>query len=219
MKQVETGGTSINGVAMVEPHPTNTKVRVTFAPKTEGEKPAVYILEKEDCPDYIRKGKFMVNLSSNGKKMYGIHPITGIAKFKVKEFVAGRDQKGNPLEPAPKTHPGTQYGPYQTFSVIFEISEGENKGMQMIGSFPFEFIEDHEEVDGKIQSVLGAKRKKNSPRNDLFWDLMKVTGIDRKTLPYKENPLPMLQKHMLKEDRTFTGAYKDGWINSLFSED
>jgi hypothetical protein len=217
MKGVETGQ-SISGVAMVEPHPSMPKVRVTFAPKTEGEKPVAYVLEKEDCPEPIRKGKFMVSLSGNGKKMFSIRPITGMAKLKVKEFPAQRDAQGNAKEPAPKTKTG-KFGVYQTFSVVFEIVEGENKGMEMPGSFPFDFIEGQDEVDGKIVSVLNVKKKKDSPGNDRLWELLEVTGVVKKTMPYKENPLPMLQKYMLKEDRTFSGAYKDGWINSLFSED
>lgn len=219
MKPVETSGNTISGVAKVEIHPTQPKVRVTFKPTVEGEKPKAYTLEKEDCPEYVKSGVFIVNLSGNGKKMYSIRPVTGIAKFRVKEFIAQKDPKtGKAKEPEPKLHNG-KYGPYMTFSVSFEIVEGENKGMIVPGSFPFDFIEGQEEIPGQgLQSVLNVKKKKDSKYNDALWEFLKATGIAKITLPYKENPLPMLQRYILKENRVFSGAFKDGWMTSLISE-
>jgi hypothetical protein len=213
MKPVQTTS-GISGVAKVEVHPSQPKVKVTLKPTEEGAKPVSYVIEKEDCPEYVRSGMYMVNLSGDGKKMYSIRPITGMAKFRVKQFMAKKD-----AEPAPKTVNG-KFGPYMTFAVEFEIVEGENKGMTIPGSYPFDFIESMEEVPGKgTLPVLNVKKKQKSPGNDRLWELLEVSGVISLVMPYKENPLPMLQKHMLHQAKVFTGAYKDGWMTSLFASE
>jgi hypothetical protein len=210
MKPVKTSE-GISGVAKVEIK--GVKVRVSLKPETEGEKVTSYVLEKENCPETVREGTFIVNLAGDGKKMHSIRPINGVDKFKVKEFMAQKDK-----EPAPKTHEG-KFGPYQTFAVTFEIVEGPRAGMTVPGSYPFDFVQDHDDVPGKgVQEVLGVKKKSKSPGNDRLWELLDVSGAGKHQVPYKENPLPTLQKIMLREAKVFSGSYKDGWMTSLFAD-
>ena len=46
-----------------------------------------------------------------------------------------------------------------------------------------------------------------------FNELAEVFDID---FPYKDNPLPMLQKAILAKAATFRGQMENGWITSLY---
>lgn len=212
MKPIESSGSTVNGIAKIELHPKEPKVKITFKPE-EGEKPKSYVVEKENCPDYIRNGTFMVSMAENGKKVYGVRPINAVVKLKFKEFPAKKDS-----EPAPKTHNG-KFGAYQTFSAVFEIVDGEFKGMEVPGSFPYDFVMTEEEIQGKMHEVINAKKKKDSKNNDRLWDFLQVTGLATKTMPWKENVLPTLQKYILRDGKVFSGAIREGWIDSLYSEE
>lgn len=210
MKPVETTGSTLSGLAKVEIR--DDKVKITFKPE-EGEKPKSFVVNKEDCPNYIRQGMFMVSMPENGKKVYSVRPNNAVVKLKLKEFNAKKDE-----EPKPKTHTG-KFGTYLTFSVVFEIVDGEFKGMEVPGSFPYDFVESEEEIQGQMRSVINAKKKKDSKHNDRLWDFLNVTGLSKKTMPWKENCLPTLQKYALKEDHTFSGSIRDGWVDSLYSDE
>lgn len=218
MKTVQTTFAHVGGLAKVEVHPTQPKVRVIIQADTEKNIPAkTVVLEKEKCPEYVRSGIFLVDLNQDCTKMYSLRPEKGLFKVKVKNFPAGVDKDGKPKEPAPKVNKG-EYGQYLTFIVNFEIIEGEYKGMIIPGSFSFDFIETQEEVDGAMRSCLGLKIKKNSPRNDQLVSFLEAAGVIRLIMPFKENPLPMLQRYMLKEGRTIVASVKRGWIDSLSEE-
>lgn len=218
MKQVETSE-GIDGLAKIEIHPNQPKVKVTLKPAEDGQKPKVYILDKEKCPDSVKNGIFLVRLSGNGEKMYSIRPQSGVFKAKVLEFAAQTDQQtGKKKEPTPKTHNG-KFGAYQTFTVAFQITEGEMEGLQVPGSFPYDFVAAEEDVPGKgVVEVIGLKKKKDSKYNQKLVELLEVTRVIKAVLPWKENVLPTLQRAMLKNDRTFSVSVKDGWVDGLFAE-
>lgn len=212
MKQVE-GGNRISGYAKVEVHPTAPKVKVTVEPAEDGAKPKVFVLEKENCPAYVRSGMFMVNVSGDGTKLYSLRPKEVVAKAKVKEFVAQKDK-----EPAPKTTQG-KFGAYQTFTVSFQIVDGKFAGMEVPGSFPYDFVPGQEDIPGKgMQETVSLKKKKDSKHNQRLVELLTVTGVIKQTLPWKENLLPMLQRLMLKADKTFSIAVKEGWVDALYAD-
>ena len=206
-----------NGLAKVEVHPTQPKVKVTFKVEKEGEEVRKYVLEKEECPDYVQNGVFLVSLNADGDKMYSMRPVNGVFKLKVKEFVAAKDK-----EPAPRTKVGKgQNGEYayQTFMVSFIITDGEFKGMTVPGSFSYNFQEGHEEVPGRgVQSVVEISNPRSKFTASLV-ELLTVTNVINKQLPYRENILPILQKSMLKEDCEFSGSVKKGFIDSLYQDE
>jgi hypothetical protein len=211
MKQVE-GGSRISGYAKVELHPQQPKVKVTLEPSEDGAKPKVYVLDKENCPEKVQNGLFIVDLNGEGNKMYSLRPKEGVYKAKIKAFAAKKD-----AEPAPKTVTG-KFGAYQTFAVGFQIIEGKYAGMEVPGSFPYDFIPGQEEIPGKgMQETVSLKKKKDSKHNQRLVELLEVTGVIKMTLPWKENLLPLLQRQMLKADKTFSIGVKEGWVDALFA--
>lgn len=209
------------GLAKVELHPSKPLVKVTLkvVDKEGTEEIKKFTLNKEDCPDYIRAGTFLVSMSADGKKMYSMRPSAGVFKFKVKDFVAPKDKEPVPQTKTSQGKGGSGAFSYQTFMVNFEIVDGENKGMVVPGSFSYNFQEGKDEVLGKgIQSVAEISHPTSKFTATLI-ELLEVTGVMKKQIPWKENLLPLLQKMMLKEDRIFSGSVKKGWIDSLFADE
>ena len=200
---------SSGGLAKVEIK--GSKVRVTFKPEKDEELKR-YTLEKENCPDYVQEGTFFVNLSANGDKMYSMRPQNGVFKLKFKEFTAQKDK-----EPTPRTMHKGDYS-YQIFTSLFEILDGKYAGMIVPGSFSYNFQEAKEEVDGKMRSVAEISHPKSKFTAALI-ELLTVTGLIQKQIPFKENLLPLLQKMMLREDRVFSGSIKKGYIDSLYEDE
>lgn len=213
--KIATTGERNAGLAKVQLHPSQPKVKVTVEQK-EGEA-KVYILNKEDCPDCVQNGTFLVDLSSDGKKMYNIRPVKGVFDLKVKEFVHAKDK-----EPMPKVKEGGgdkgKYS-YMKFTVTMEIVAGKFKGMLVPCSLPYNFQEAKEEVPGKgLQSVVEISHP-GSKYTKLLIDFLTVTGTIDQVMPYRENILPMLQKHVLKNDRKFSGGLENGWVSGLYESE
>ncbi len=86
------------------------------------------------------------------------------------------------------------------------------------GSFSYNFQEGKDEVPGHgVQSVVEVSHPKSKFTTKLV-ELLEVTNILSKQIPWKENLLPTLQKMMLREDCEFSGSVKEGWIDSLYKE-
>lgn len=207
---VAKAGERSGGLAIVQIHPSQPKVRVTVKGE-EGAKDKVYTLDKEECPSYVQNGTFFVSLNADGSKMYGMRPRMGLFKAKVKEFVAAKDK-----EPMPKTKtaPDGSYT-YMTFSVLVEITEGECKGMVIPVNLPYNFQEAQKDIPGRgMQSVTQISHPK-SKRTPKLIEFLDATGIIKKDIPWKENLLPLMQRMILKEDRQFQIIVKDGWVDSI----
>jgi hypothetical protein len=203
------------GLAQVQFHPSKPLVRVVVQGE-EGAPNKTYTINKEDCPATVREGTFMVSLSADGKKMYGIRPVNGVFKLRFKEFPSKKDTDPAPVTKEAKGQKGTFS--YQTFTAVFTIEEGTFKGMEVPGYFSYNFEETTEDIPGRgPQSVAQISHPRSQFTKTLI-DFLTVTGLIQKTIPWKENLLPLLQRMILKENRSFSGGVKQGRVDSFFED-
>ena len=197
----------------------NVQVIVNVAignPKDENFEQHSYTLSIDDCPDNIllaRNAKeWMLQMSSDGKKLLSFRPVKGSFVVKTKEFAAKEGE-----EPAPKVKEvsfqkagKTVEYHYEYFTVILEIDEPkEYKGLTIPLVLRYQFAEFVHDSKSVIGFSMGGKY------TDALEEYMLVAGILSDTyypMEYKDNILPTLQRIALHEDRKFQITVKDGWI-------
>lgn len=196
-----TGG-GIKGYGKVIFHPQKPLVKVIME---EGE----FTFHKSACPSNIRPGEWNVSINGNRSKVISLGVWVGDYVGKVKEFAHSKDQ---PPKPKPE-----QNGIDSRFYVILEVTEGPAAGMTATLGLKFWFTMLEKEIQGKTREVLALeehpKAFKNYPLLEAF---MKVTGLFSTPLPYKDNPLPMMEKTILRIGNTFGFTVENGWANNLY---
>lgn len=186
-----------------------SKVKVVFTDENGQEDS--YILKKENCPDNVRAGKWMVTLSGNKDKMFSIWPIKGA--FTVR-FVGMAHAEGS--LPAPKLirrpfvdKKTGQSGvsEYLAFTMLFEITEGPNKGMQISKFLRYYFGES----EGKVIFI--------KPKSDYCTELMnylEALGVFKYgEMEYSENILPALEKRIKKANHKLLAVMNKGYMDSI----
>lgn len=193
-----------SGIATVEISPDKKKVRVTF--KEEGDK---YVLNKSDCPETIRKGTWFVTLTEDKNKILNLRPANGVFTAKVLKFPAPENEP-----PTPRTKIGADWN-YQYFIVIVTLLNPEVKGMEVPVMLRYHFGQAEE--DEKTVVAFSHPKSKYTPQLIEFCD---VTGVWAKgMMPYKDNILPMLEKRILHEAKTFQVVIKNGYADSFMETD
>ncbi|MHA2220154.1 MAG: hypothetical protein ACXACY_30095 [Candidatus Hodarchaeales archaeon] len=184
-----------------------SKVRVS--PK--GKSPI--IIHRRGVPRSLKPGNWFVQLHTKKKLINDWKPIKGLYEAKVKEFSARENEP-----PRPKTYDRTtpEGHPYQVqdFTVILEILSKDAKGATITYNVPFKFDYDEEDYKEKTRRTLQIAGR--GKRSDALEEFLRITGVFNSVLPYKDNPLPLLQKAILKEDRKFNVQIEKGWVSAIY---
>lgn len=217
---VVASGAGDKGQAVVIVHPNDSnKIRVKLHAQTwnvsekrydyEDKK---YELLRSDCSDELQKvihptENALVQMSAKGDKIYKFSPWEGMFEGKFVGFASSKNE-----EPAPRTKVGPDWS-YQYFTALIEITKGAFKGARVSYTLRYHFAETEE----KGQKVAWYSHPKSKYTAQLG-EFMDITGVwEKGPMKYKDNVLPMIQKRMLAEDRTFKFIIKQGNIHTLFS--
>jgi hypothetical protein len=182
------------GEATVNLSEDKKKVRVIFKPVEDEEPSKPIVLDRENCPDYVRKGKFYVRMSADKKKMYSMTPLNGLFNSDG-SHVTLRHPKDE--KPAPKMDNFQNL----CFQVDIEITSGDCKGMSACYPYSglrYNFIP--VEYEGK--QVVGVKGDKAPTK--MLMNFKDVLGVDEKgPIAWSDNILPVLQKRITTLNRPF----------------
>lgn len=193
-----------SGIANIEISPDKTKVRISF--KEVGDK---YVLPVKDCPEGIRKGTWFVTLTEDKHKVLNLRPANGVFNAKVTKFPAPEGEV-----PTPRTKIGADWN-YQYFIAIIELQNPEVKDMEVPVILRYHFGKAEE--DGKDVVAFSHPKSKYTPQLIEFCD---VTGMWNKgMMPYKDNILPLMEKRILHEGKTFQVVIKNGYADSFMELD
>jgi hypothetical protein len=220
---VKTGGTfGPQGVAKIEVHPADkNKIRFQLrerkwdrATNTESFVTHKGTINRSDCPEAVRKliraGIWYVSVGKDLDKIYTVRPVKGVFSVKVSHFSRAEGQP-----PAPKDKVGVQF-PYQYFTVILKIVEGDEAGMEVPYTLRYHFTSETEYAkDGSKRTVLAFDHAKSKYTPPLM-DFLDAAGAwENGAMPYKDNVLPMLEKRILEQGRTFQVLLDDGQVKSI----
>jgi hypothetical protein len=202
--KISSGGSTSSIVTIQMKKDKPGLVRIVFEDET------ARILKRDDCPENVRPGTFMVRLDEAKTKMYNLYPANGMFEFTVDSFVSEKDQ-----EPKPKTTVNAQWN-YQYFVVLLKITKGDFAGMKVPYLLRYHFGEYIDPTSGEGVVGLTHLRSKYTPQLEEF---LEVTKSMEKPIKYVDNVLPILQKRALAAATTFKGVVKGGYINTLYGED
>ena len=214
-KIIPEGGKSLRGVAEVTVK-SSGRIQVLMNDR-------VYNFDPGDpIPEGMVSGSYAVSMSESGDKLWSIRPAVGLYRVKF-TGIAGRE--GEP--PTPKLVPG---GPRtgkdgkhwvaldkHQFTLLFEIVTGKCKGMAITYTLDYLFKRymETDEVYVPDRGGAGSASKK-------LIEVMSLLGFDwaNDSIPWSENILPWLEAWLLKKPkRNLVVILKDGWIDSIASED
>lgn len=183
------------GVATIALSEDGKKVRLLMRPEEgDEEKPKPIILDRDNCPDYVRKGKWYVRLSADKKKLYSTVPLNGVFNSNGSHVTLrhAKDEK-----PSPKTD---NFGNL-VFQVDIEITSGDCKGMSASYNYSglhYNFIP----IEDEGKQVVGIKGKGSYTKQLI--EFCSVLGIeDKGPIAWRDNILPVLQKRIMSLDRPF----------------
>jgi hypothetical protein len=167
----------------------------------------VFYIPKDKCPTYVQKGRWSVNLSSDGKELRRMSPINGRFRGKVAKFAAAKGK-----EPAPFTQTNTFEGKTfssDVFTVILEFTDAKCKGMQTAYRLNYNFAE----AEGGVVGISHLKSK-YTRHLERFLD---VSGAwDKGEMKYVDNVLPNFEKRILRAAKEFDIQMVDGWVDALY---
>jgi hypothetical protein len=193
---------SLNGVAdiVLGTSGKKRKVKITFVDEDNAGKE--FILNAEDCPKYIKKGRFAVSLSGKKDRLNSMRPLEGSYIGKVQKFSSNKDEQ-------PKPRHNFEWN-YDYFVVILEITRGEFAGMTVPTTFRYHFVEAD---DGTVG--IGHLKSKYTPELERFLD---ITGAwEQGAMKYMDNVLPNLQGRILRQKKEFRIELAGGWVDRLYS--
>jgi len=191
-----------SGVAKVMLSKTGNTAKVIFK---DGE---TFTVKTSECPDNLKAGVWHVQMTGDESGIFSFRPVNAVVKGKVSKFVSGENEP-----PTPKTSKGKF--PFEYFVVILEITEPEKfSGIEVpfVLRYKFDAVED--DSGNKVTGIKGGKY------GDLLDEFLMLTGAwDRGAMKFKSNVLPDLEKRILHAGKTFGFIMKDGYVDSLYSED
>lgn len=191
-----------SGIATVKMSGDKSKVKVVF--EADGKE-----LITSEFPEGLKAGKWYITLDSNNKKVFGYRPVNGLFVGKVNKFIARNDEP-----PAPQTHIGKDWS-YQYFTVLLEITQGENKGLMLPCILRYNFAEAQE--DDKTVVAYAHIKSKYTPMLMEFCDCAGVW--EKGPMPFKDNILPYMEKRVMHEAKEFQFVLKGGWVDSFIPLD
>jgi hypothetical protein len=197
-----------SGIANVKMGGDHSKVKVTF------EEGGTELITTE-FPKELKAGRWYITLDGNNKKVFGYRPVNGVFIGKVNKFVARNDEP-----PMPQTHIGVKgtdgkNWSYTYFTILLEITKGENKGLIVPCVLRYHFTEAQE--DEKSVVAYSHPKSKYTPMLVEFCD---VSGVwEKGVMPYKDNVLPYIEKRVMHEAKEFQFVLKQGWVDSFIAID
>jgi hypothetical protein len=157
----------------------------------------------------MKAGKWYVTLDGDNKKVFGYRPVNGLFVGKVNKFVARNDEV-----PTPQTHIGKDWS-YQYFTVLLEITKGDNEGLVVPCMLRYHFSEAQE--DEKSVVAYSHPKSKYTP---MLMEFCECAGVWNKgIMPYKDNILPLIEKRVMHEAKQFQFVLKAGWVDSFIPLD
>jgi len=191
-----------SGIATVKINSDRTKIKVIFE---ENDKEII----TSEFPKNIKPGKWFVTLDGENKKIYAFRPVNGLFVGKVQKFVA-RDGD----VPTPQTHIGQDWS-YQYFTILLEITKGENKGLAIPCMLRYHFAEAQE--DDKSVVAFSHPKSKYTP---MLIEFCECAGVwEKGVMTYKDNILPLIEKRVLHIAKEFQFVMKGGWVDSFIPLD
>lgn len=219
-KFTKTSG-SIRGISKVMLHPNKPIAKIIMQQKKDEAgniEEVEYIVKAEDQDRDIKKmlknGTWYITLSGDGKKVYGIRPVSGVFNLKFDRVVAEEGKA-----PAPKESSYTFQGKLieeTKYTILLTIADGNETGMVVPVSFRYWYTETVEE--GK--SIVSLEFHPKARDWDLFVDFHDAFGVwQYGPMTYKDNILPELQERLKRANRTVKGVMAKGFLDSLIGSD
>lgn len=162
---------------------------------------SVTVVSKANAPDNLFEGRHVLQLSEDKKSIKAFKPYSGQHPAKFQKFSAKEGE-----QPAPKTKSG-EYGPYNVFYPIFEITDGPYKGCNVSYQVAYKF----QEGDDGLTEFAGTKGKFLEQLEE-FLDT--VIG-DFDPPKWSDNLLPLFQKMALRANRAVGIVFKRGFVATL----
>lgn len=222
-KMKAAGGFGPQGVAKVEVNPKDRNmIRFTLKARSWDKETQTEKFEmlkgnvvRSDCPedlqDMIRAGIWFISVNKDLDKIYGFRPVDGVFDVVVDRFSAQQDQP-----PTPKEFRGDKWS-YLYFTAILRIVGGNEDGMKIPYTLRYHFDKELEPVDqaGTKREVVAYSHPKSKYTAPLV-DFMDAAGAwEKGPMPYKDNILPMLEKRIQEQKRTFKIVLRQGQVHSI----
>jgi len=142
----------------------------------------------------------------------------------VKEFTHAEGESPTPKTREVQGKAGQKGWKYEYFTVILQIVEGEEAGMEIPYTLRFSqndtsfYMPFPTTIKGKEVEVLGHPISKSKYMSQLE-EFEDVTGLWKKgPIAYQDNPLPIIEKRILGENQKFKIVMKNGWIDTIYQE-
>jgi hypothetical protein len=195
-----------SGKAMITIHPDGKRVRVQL--KSDDGNVTEYAIKRDQCPEALMNGVFFVQLSEQKNKIMGVRPWDGVFAVHTDKFAA---KEGQP--PIPKHNEKFNY---YYFTVMLEITDGAEKGMQIPLTLRYWFDGADEMINGSMKKALCLEFHPKSKYMPHLVDYLDVAGVwESGPMPYKDNVLPMLEKRALAAGKHFNVVMKAGYVQSI----
>ena len=194
-----TGDFGEKGAAIVKVSEAKGLFRVEFR---DGGK---HTLKLDKKPEQLTEGRWKVSLNGDETEVFSFHPYAGSFQGQVKKFAS---KEGEP----PQFWESKGKYPDWMFTVIIGITNPKNlAGVEVPYFLRNRFTEEKDE-EGK--SWIGIGKGKHG---DNLLKFLRITGVEeRGAMPFKSNPLPMVEKRVLHEPKEFGFIISDGWISDVF---
>lgn len=192
----------------------NNALRIQFLDEWGQANGHTYQFTTDAVPYSVPDGNYQVSISAEGDRLYGIRPLNGTV---VARFVKIAAKEG--ALPVPKRVQGTRtkkdgttYPVDElTFNVIAKIDVGQFKGMELV--FPFLYARKGSGFVDDGNGMLAYRGGGN--KGEQLVQFLEAAGVWKKTLPFSDNVLPMLEAELKAADKPFMVVLRNGWPSSF----
>lgn len=189
-------------------------VQVTFVDNN-----AKYRVPRKNCPDYVQKGIFFVEMTPDRQGIRSMRPWNAPRiRGKVAKFHAKEGEKPTPKTVNVKNESGGYS--YNYFGLTIEVTQPEKYAGMEIPFMPrYHFQSAQEEVNGKMEDVVAYSHMKSRYTGQLD-EFLTLTGAWKSgPIPYSDNIVPTLQKRILRQGLEFEFSMKEGWLKDFVLPD
>jgi len=176
-------------------------IRVEF----KDDKLGKHTIKRTEKTQQLFDGRWIIQLNKDKNEVMSFHPYNGSFQGKVLKF-ACKDG-----EPPQFFQSGGQY-PDTMFTVILTItSPSKFKGIEVPYFLRHRFTEE-QTSDGKIYIGIGKGK-----HGDNLLKFLRLNNVESQgPMPWKTNPLPMVEKRVLHNDEEFGFAIENGYVSGVF---
>ena len=187
------------------------KEKVTVAFK-DGD---TYEIFREDAPDEIKAGEYIVSINADKTKIMGVQPPKGTYFAKFVGFSHKQDEAPIYREVAAREGTNSKTGDkfyikrHLEFTAIFEVTKKDFAGLQIPFNMWYCFEPDDQYPGESL--LIGSGRGKVE-------DFLSALGFDflNDSIPYSDNVLPQLQETLLSKDTELVLTVNDkGYIDEV----